>query len=63
MLDEHVTGLYFVGKLHCMWIMYTEMHPERIDGINQDEYSDLLNNISKTNGTRYELYSLLRHKR
>ena len=63
MVDEQVTGLYFIGKLHRVWIIYTEMHPERIDGINNDEYLDLLKNISKTNGTRYELYSLLLHKR
>ncbi len=62
MVDEQVTGLFFVGNLHRMWILYTEMHPERIDGINKDEYLELLENISKTNGTRYELYSLLLRK-
>ncbi len=51
------------NTVNRMWIMYTEMYPERIDGIDKDEYLALLENISKTNGTRYELYSLLLHKR
>ena len=63
MKNEHVTGLYFNESNHRMWIMYTQLYPERIDGVDREQYMGLLKQLSKTNGTRYDLYQLLLFKR
>ncbi|GIU33081.1 hypothetical protein L2719_17555 [Shewanella schlegeliana] len=63
MINERVTGLYFNETIHSVWIMYTELYPERIDNIDKAQYMGLLTQLSKTNGTRYDLYQLLLLKR
>ena len=63
MTNEHVTGLYFNESNHRMWIMYTQLYPERIDGLDRKQYTRLLKQFSETNGTRYDLYQLLLFKR
>jgi len=63
MKNEQVTGLYFNESNHRMWIMYTQLYPERIDGVDRELYVGLLKQLSKTNGTRDDLYQLLLFKR
>ncbi|GIU36048.1 hypothetical protein TUM4644_37130 [Shewanella colwelliana] len=62
MTNELVTGLYFNELHHRMWIMYTELYPEPIDGIDKERYVGLLEQLRKTNGTRYDIYNLLLFK-
>ncbi|WP_187148571.1 hypothetical protein [Shewanella piezotolerans] len=63
MTNEQVTGIYFNESNHRIWIMYTKLYPERIDDVDKEEYMGLLKQLSKTNGTRYDLYQLLLFKR
>ncbi|EJG0043422.1 hypothetical protein DC932_RS23320 [Vibrio parahaemolyticus] len=62
MTNELVTGLYFDELQHRMWIVYTELYPEPIDGIDKERYVGLLEQLKKTNGTRYDIYNLLLFK-
>lgn len=59
MRNERVTGLYFNEDDKLMWIMYTQIYPERISDIDREQYMALLQQLSKTNGMRYDLYKLL----
>ncbi|QYJ95940.1 hypothetical protein [Shewanella spartinae] len=62
MSNELVTGLYFNEHHHRMWILYTELYPECIEGIDKDRYVGLLEELRHTNGTRYDIYNLLLFK-
>jgi hypothetical protein len=63
MINELVTGLYFDEPHHQMWIMYTQLYPERIDNIDKDLYVKLLEKLRETKGTRYDIYNLLLFKK
>lgn len=62
MTNELVTGLYFNEAHQRMWIIYTELYPEAIDDIDKNRYLGLLEQLRKTNGTRYDIYNLLQFK-
>jgi hypothetical protein len=59
MNNELVTGLFFNEPHQSMWIMYTELPPERIDSIDKEGYMELLKQFKQTKGARYDIYYLI----
>lgn len=59
MKNEKITGLYFKKAKLRLWILYTVRYPEAIDGVSEELYIQILRHLRK-NGTRYDLYQLLR---
>ncbi len=63
MNNERVTALYFYDNGHKMWVTYTILEPEQINGVSRQQYLGILQYLRKNNGTRYDLYKLLLHEK